>query len=157
MNITPHTSSTIGMEVPAMARHSRRPAGNLRRAGHAHAGALLLIALRYVDEATLPVRLRSIVRPAVPGAAILMPAGFFLSALIPDPTAPNSLINRGYVGAAVLAVGVVLPGTGLARKPARRIFQPHHGGMRIVDAALQGGVPAALQFSGNREQNGIHC
>jgi hypothetical protein len=64
---------------------------NLWRAGHAHAGVLLvlaLIALRYVDEANLPARLKPIARSFIPLAAILMPAGFFLSMVSPAATAP---------------------------------------------------------------------
>src|SRR5712664_536748 len=53
---------------------------NLWRAGHAHAGVLLVLALvglRYLDEANLPARLKMIARSFIPLAAILMPAGFF--------------------------------------------------------------------------------
>jgi len=95
---------------------------NLWRAGHAHAGVLLvlaLIALRYVDEANLPARLKPIARSFIPLAAILMPAGFFLSMVSPATTAPNSLIALTYVGAVALAVGVVTLGVGLLRSAAR--------------------------------------
>ena len=92
---------------------------NLFRAGHAHAGVLLilsLIALRYVDEATLSDRWKSIVRNFIPSAAILMPAGFFFSVLNPTATEPNSFIYLTYVGAIVLATGVLVLGIGLVRK-----------------------------------------
>ena len=95
---------------------------NLWRAGHAHAGVLLvlaLIALRYVDEANLPARLKPIARSFIPLAAILMPAGFFLSMVSPAATAPNSLIALTNVGAVALAVGVVTLGVGLLRSAAR--------------------------------------
>src|SRR5207253_4337371 len=55
---------------------------NLWRAGHAHAGVLLvlsLVALRYVDEAQLSDALKSFVRSAIPSASILLPLAFFLS------------------------------------------------------------------------------
>jgi hypothetical protein len=55
---------------------------DLWRAGHAHAGVLLvlsLIALRYVDEANLPEGLKEVVRSAIPSSAIFLPAAFFLS------------------------------------------------------------------------------
>lgn len=93
---------------------------DLWRAGHAHAGVLLvlsLVALRYVDEAELPARLKWLVRLAIPSAAILLPSAFFLSVLRPDATAPNGLISLAYVGALVLAAGVLLLGVGLLRKP----------------------------------------
>jgi hypothetical protein len=91
---------------------------NLWRAGHAHAGVLLilsLVALALVDQAGLPSMLKGLARVLIPTAAILMPAGFFLSMLSPTATAPNELINLVYVGAAVLASGVLLLGIGLLR------------------------------------------
>ena len=65
---------------------------DLWRAGHAHAGVLLVLALvllRYVDETTLSGPRLWLARDGVPLAAILMPVGFFLSVLSPDTTAPN--------------------------------------------------------------------
>ena len=90
----------------------------LWRAGHAHAGVLLLLSLvvlRYADEADLTARLKGFVRSAAPSAAILMPAGFFLSVLESDATAPNGLIVLTYLGAAVLAAGIFILGIGLLR------------------------------------------
>lgn len=86
------------------------------RAGHAHAGVLLvlaLVALRYVDECALSLRLRGVVRHAIPAAAILLPAAFFLSVLDPEATEPNGFIYLAYAGAASLAGGLVLLGVGL--------------------------------------------
>ncbi len=92
---------------------------NLWRAGHAHAGVLLLlslIALRYVDEAGLGERLKQFVRSAIPLSAILLPAAFFLSVLSPDATRPNGFIYLAYAGAVLLAAGVLVLGVGLVRK-----------------------------------------
>src|SRR5664279_1953971 len=92
---------------------------NLFRAGHAHAGVLLilsLVALWYVDEANLSNTWKNVARNFIPLAAILMPAGFFFSVLKPDATEPNSLIYFTYVGAVVLAIGVMVLGIGLIRK-----------------------------------------
>ncbi len=92
---------------------------NLWRAGHAHAGVLLvlsLIALRYVDDARLSARGKWFVRVSIPWSAIFLPAAFFLSVLSPTATEPNALINLAYVGAAVLAVGVLTLGVGLLRR-----------------------------------------
>jgi hypothetical protein len=64
---------------------------DLWRAGHAHAGVLLilaLVALRYVDEANLSEGLKRVVRSAIPTSAILLPAAFFLSVLSPNATRP---------------------------------------------------------------------
>ncbi len=92
---------------------------DLWRAGHAHAGVLLvlsLVALRYVDEANLSDASKWIVRHFVPLAAIFLPAAFFFSVLSPDATEPNAFIYFAYIGAVVLAVGLVLLGIGLVRK-----------------------------------------
>jgi len=92
---------------------------DLWRAGHAHAGVLLilsLVALRYVDEAYLSDRLKVMVRTAIPASAILLPAAFFLSVLQPDATEPNGFIYLAYVGAVVLITGLVILGIGLVRK-----------------------------------------
>ena len=96
---------------------------DLWRAGHAHAGVwliLALVALRYVDEANLSDLMKWIVRGSIPVAAILVPAAFFLSVLSPDARAPNGLIYLAYVGAVLLAVGVLTLGVGLVRRPAQR-------------------------------------
>ena len=65
---------------------------NLFRAGHAHAGVLLvlsLVALRYVDETRLSEYWKQFVRHSIPSAAILLPAAFFFSVLSPQATKPN--------------------------------------------------------------------
>ncbi len=93
---------------------------DLWRAGHAHAGVLLilsLVTLRYVDEATLPEGLKRLTRHAIPAAAVLLPAAFFLSVLSPEATEPNALIYLAYAGAASLAVGLLILGVGLIRRP----------------------------------------
>ena len=95
---------------------------DLWRAGHAHAGVLLilsLVTLRYVDEATLPGWLRSVARHAVPAAAVLLPAAFFLSVLSPEATEPNALIYLAYLGAVSLAAGLLILGVGLVRRPVK--------------------------------------
>ncbi len=109
---------TLLINDPAYMRNPIRQ--DLWRAGHAHAGVLLvlsLIVLRYADEADLTARLKGFVRSAAPSAAILMPAGFFLSVLKSDATAPNGLIVLAYLGAAVLAAGIFILGIGLLRTP----------------------------------------
>jgi len=93
---------------------------DLWRAGHAHAGVLLvlsLVTLRYVDEATLPEGMKTLARHSIPAAAILLPVAFFLSVLSPDATEPNALIYLAYVGALSLAVGLLVLGVGLIRRP----------------------------------------
>jgi VanZ family protein len=96
-----------------------QPANELQtsffRAGHAHAGVLIILGL---------VVLVLVSSPGVPGwsrtgatavlwAAVLMPAGFFLSVLGRDPQRPNRLLALLWVGAASLTVGLVSAGVGL--------------------------------------------
>jgi ABC-type multidrug transport system permease subunit len=92
---------------------------DLFRAGHAHAGTLLvlsLITLKYVDEASLSERWKGVVRHCIPLSAILLPAGFFFSVLQPNAKAPNSFINLVYAGAALLALGMLVLGIGLTKR-----------------------------------------
>jgi hypothetical protein len=91
---------------------------NFFRAGHAHAGVIVILSLVcqvLADAALLPASLIWIARIAVPLAAILIPAGFFFSMLSPAATRPGSAVGLIYVGAIVLASGVLLLGVGLIR------------------------------------------
>jgi hypothetical protein len=97
---------------------------DLWRAGHAHAGVMLilsLVALRYVDEAELSHTLKWFVRSAIPLAAIFLPVAFFFSVLSPDATEPNGFIYLAFVGAVVLAAGLITLGVGLLRKMKRTV------------------------------------
>lgn len=90
----------------------------LWRAGHAHAGVLLilsLVALFYVDQTALAPAWKTFVRTAIPSSAIFLPVAFFLSVLQPDAQKPNRLINLAYVGAVVLAAGLLVLGVGLVQ------------------------------------------
>ena len=109
---------------PSYAQNDLRQ--DLWRAVHAHAGVWLvlsLVALRYVDEATLSESMRWVVRIAFPAAALLMPLAFFLSVLSPEATEPNAIIYLAYVAGVVLAVGLLVLGVGLIR----RCRVPHEG------------------------------
>ena len=91
---------------------------NFFRAGHAHAGVIVILSLVcqvLADAALLPASLLWTARIAVPLAAILIPAGFFSSMLSPAATQPSSAVGLIYVGAMVLAGGVLLLGVGLVR------------------------------------------
>jgi hypothetical protein len=86
------------------------------RAGHAHAGVLVILSLvvqLYADAAAMTGIAGTLSRSAVPLAAILMPAGFFLSAAGRGRTRPNGLIWLLYAGAVSLAAGVIALGLGL--------------------------------------------
>jgi hypothetical protein len=94
---------------------------DLWRAGHAHAGVFLLltlVALRYVDDAALSARSRWFVRLSLPSSAIVIPFAFFFSVLTPHAVRPNALIHLAYVGALLLAAGVLTLGVGLVRSRA---------------------------------------
>lgn len=94
---------------------------DLWRAGHAHAGVLLilsLVILRYVDQANLSEKVKHFVRTGTPTTAILIPAAFFLSVLDPESTEPNNLIYLAYAGFVLLTVTLVTLGIGLLRKPS---------------------------------------
>jgi hypothetical protein len=80
------------------------------RAGHAHAGVLVILALVcqiFADAADLSGLQASFARNGVAFAAILMPAGFFLSSIGAGRTAPNRLILLVWAGATVLAIGAI--------------------------------------------------
>jgi hypothetical protein len=86
------------------------------RAGHAHAGVLVILALVcqvLVDATTLTGIWQTVARSGVAVAAILMSAGFFLSSIGRDRHSPNRLIALVWLGAASLAAGVVTLGVGL--------------------------------------------
>ncbi len=88
------------------------------RAGHAHAGVLVtlsLIALVLADATDLRGGLGYTARVAIPLAAILMSAGFFLSSMGAGRTEPNGLIVVLWLGGASLTVGVVVLGVALIR------------------------------------------
>ncbi len=90
----------------------------LWRAGHAHAGVLLLlslVALVLVDQAELAPGWKQVVRSTIPASAILLPAAYFLSVVRPDVERPNRLINLAYLGGASLAFGTFTLGLGLLR------------------------------------------
>jgi hypothetical protein len=86
------------------------------RAGHAHAGVLLvlsLVALLYADTADLSGVWNWLARTGVPVAAIVMPAGFFAASMGAGRTRPNRLVAVVFAGAVMLAVGLASLGVGL--------------------------------------------
>lgn len=79
------------------------------RAGHAHAGVLLLLALvvqPYADAAGLDGLLGWVGRSGVAVAALLMPAGFFFSSMGRGRERPNGFLGLVFAGAALLAVSL---------------------------------------------------
>ena len=93
---------------------------NFFRAGHAHAGVIVILSLIcqiLADAAALPSALLWAVRIGVPLAAILISSGFFFSVLTPTATEVGGAVSLIYVGAAILAFSVVTLGLGLLRSP----------------------------------------
>ncbi len=95
------------------------PANELQRsyfrAGHAHAGVLVILGLvvrLLLDQPTVPDWGRSL-GDLVLLAAILMPAGFFLSVIGRDPRSPNRLRLLIVLGGISLVIGLVAAGAAL--------------------------------------------
>jgi hypothetical protein len=91
---------------------------NFFRAGHPHAGVIVILSLIcrvLADSALLSSPVMWLVRIGVPLAAILIPLGFFLSVMSPTATGAGSAVRFIYTGAVVLAVSVVTLGIGLLR------------------------------------------
>ena len=86
------------------------------RAGHAHAGVLLLLALivqPYADLADQDGFVGWLSRAGVAVAALLMPGGFFFSSMGAGRTSPNRVIVMVFAGAALLAISLTSLGIGL--------------------------------------------
>jgi hypothetical protein len=89
---------------------------NMFRAGHAHPGVWLVLALvgmLYVDQTALSEGMKTLVRLTLAVAPVLVSLGFFLSVVSPKAERPNGLIVLIYLGGLSLAVGVVTLGVGL--------------------------------------------
>jgi len=86
------------------------------RAGHAHAAVLLVLSIAIlivIDQANLTGPAAFAAGYLVPFAAILMPAGFFLSVLGTDPQKPNRLIWLLWAGVLSLTAGLIVSGVSL--------------------------------------------
>lgn len=93
--------------------HTRR---ELRQAGHAHAGGLLLLALvcqLLLDAANLPAGVSWLVRTGVAGGAVLVPLGPLMSSGAPPGEQPEPAMQLVFLGDILLAVSVVVLGAGL--------------------------------------------
>jgi hypothetical protein len=91
---------------------------NFFRAGHAHAGVIVILSLvcqTLADAAVLPTPLLWFVRIGVPLSAILISAGFFFSVLPPTATQASGAVSLICTGAVILAVGVITLGIGLLK------------------------------------------
>ena len=88
------------------------------RAGHAHAGVLVILSLicqLLADEAALSTSVSWLVRAFIPASALLISGGFFFSVIGKNVVKPNGLIALIYIGIALLAIGLIVLGIGLLR------------------------------------------
>ncbi len=85
------------------------------RAGHAHAGILIILGLviRLTLAGTAAPAWATLLADFVLYAALIMPAGFFLSVLGKNPERPNALRFLIWLGAVVLVIGLAGAGIGL--------------------------------------------
>jgi hypothetical protein len=93
---------------------------NFFRAGHAHAGVIVILSLvcqMLADGTVLPSPLLWAVRIGVPLSAILISSGFFFSVLPPTASQVSGAVALIYAGAVILALAVVTLGIGLLRAP----------------------------------------
>jgi hypothetical protein len=96
---------------------------NFFRAGHAHAGVIVILSLVCQilgDAAVLPVPVLWFVRIGIPLSAILISAGFFFSVLPPTATQASGAVALISAGAVILALAVVTLGVGLLRSDQLR-------------------------------------
>ena len=85
------------------------------RAGHAHAGVLVILGLLVaviLRDADVPAWSAQLSGGVLLGA-ILMPLGFFLSVVGTEPQSPNLMRYSIAAGGVCVAVGVVAAGLGL--------------------------------------------
>ncbi|WP_207427539.1 hypothetical protein [Pedobacter sp. SYSU D00535] len=97
------------------------------RAGHAHAGVLVifsLVAVLYLEQAIMNSTLRKLTGFSFPASAILISGGFFASASGAQLTKPNQFIIILYLGVVCLVFGVISLGIGLLRKDPHSITKP---------------------------------
>lgn len=88
------------------------------RAGHAHAGVLVILSLiiqLFTDYAALSRRWKWVARLSFPIAAILISGGFFAGAIGTQLTAPTQFIGILYLGMLALVIGLITLGIGLIR------------------------------------------
>ncbi len=86
------------------------------RAGHAHSGVLLVLALvcqPFVDTTELTGIWEWLARTGVAVSALLMPGGFFFASMGRDRTEPNRFILMVFAGALLLAASLATLGIGL--------------------------------------------
>ena len=124
---------------------------NFFRAGHAHAGVIVILSLVcqiLADSAVLSSPLVWFVRSGVPLSAILISAGFFFSMLPPAATKPSRAVGLIYAGAVILAT----PGGPTARRCPRK---PAYSGVSMTNLLMRKRRPGR-RFSSSPTVRRIH-
>jgi hypothetical protein len=88
------------------------------RAGHAHAGVLVIFALLiqlFIDNIKANNKVKWFIRIAFPSSAILISLGFFASAIGKGITVPTNLILILYAGVFIFITGLITLGISLIR------------------------------------------
>lgn len=88
------------------------------RAGHAHAGVLVILAIVcqiLADHVLLPPELEWLGRSGVALAALFVSGGFFAAAAGRKSVRPNKFVTLIYAGMLVLAISLIILGAGLIR------------------------------------------
>lgn len=114
--VTVETGGLYLLKVARERAHVTPFQAKFARAGHAHAGVLLVLALvcqPFVDATELTGSAGWMARSGVAAAALLMPAGFFFSSMGLGRTEPNRLIALVFGGATLLAISLATLGIGL--------------------------------------------
>jgi hypothetical protein len=91
------------------------------RAGHAHAGVLVILALLVrilIDDADVSKPLELTLRIGFGLSAVLISGGFFAAAVGKNITKPTPLISILYLGIGVLAVSLIALGIALINSSA---------------------------------------
>ncbi|MBX3241326.1 MAG: hypothetical protein KIT80_17585 [Chitinophagaceae bacterium] len=89
------------------------------RAGHAHAGVLVILALLvqlFADHIALSNAWKWFARLSFPISAITISSGFFAAAIGRQITQPTGLIFILYIGIVILTFGLLTLGIGLIRQ-----------------------------------------
>lgn len=92
------------------------------RAGHAHAGVLVILSLLiqlFADHATLSNIMKWTIRISFPVSAIIISFGFFAAAIGTQIERPTGLIAILYFGIVILIFSLLTLGIGLIKKQKR--------------------------------------
>lgn len=114
--VTVTSGGAFVARIATGAQHATDFQRSFYRAGHGHAGVLIilgLICLILTEATSLTGFWHWLAGTGVLLSAIVLPAGFFFAAMGPGRTRPNKAIIILIAGAAVLIAGLITLGIGL--------------------------------------------